>query len=102
MKTQVLLWLALLAVSGSGCGGKSGTLTLRMVVSPNDDPFLESTQVRFTVGDDQHVTTVVVQSGHFTYSSKQKPLAGPGPILVEALNASGAVVARGRTPPLPL
>ena len=54
-------------VAVAACGGKSGTLTLTIVVSPRDDPFVDASSVRFTVGDRTHVTTVPVSGGHFTY-----------------------------------
>ncbi|MDB4965894.1 MAG: Branched-chain amino acid transporter, amino acid-binding protein [Myxococcales bacterium] len=96
MKRLLLPLLMLTA----GCGGKSGTLTLKMVVSPGDDPFADASQVRFTVGDAAHVTTVPVAAGHFTFSVSGKPQNTPGPVLVEALDSSGAVVAHGTTPNL--
>jgi hypothetical protein len=84
----------------AGCGGKSGTLTLSIVVSPGDDPFVDASQVRFTVGDAMHVTTVPVAGGHFTYKFSSKPIDTPGPVLVEALDSAGNLVARGTTPNL--
>lgn len=92
-----LLALALLL---AGCGGKSGTISLQVVVSPGDDPFADAAQVRFTVGDAMHVTTVPVQMGHFDFKVSNKPTNMTGPIIVEALDAQGAVVARGQTPVL--
>lgn len=89
-----LLWAA--------CGGKSGTLALRIVTSPADDPFLGASQVRFTVGDDKHVTTVPVAMGHFSFKVSSKPLSQPGTVLVEALDAQGNVVGHGRSPVLSL
>ena len=95
MKRLLALCLLLAA-----CGGKSGTITLSIVTSPGDDPFADAAQVRFTVGDAMHVTTAPVSMGHFTFKVKSKPLDKPGPIIVEALDGSGNVVAHGQSPVL--
>jgi hypothetical protein len=96
--TRILLaCLALVAITA--CGGKSGTLTLNLVTSPGDDPFVDAANVRFTVGTDtSHVTTVPVSMGHFSYKISFKPNDMTGPVLIEALDGSGAVVAHGQTP----
>ena len=101
MKRIVLAALSLMAIAA--CGGKSGTLTLSIVVSPGDDPFTDAASVRFTVGTSgNHITTVPVSMGHFTYSVSFKPDDSTGPVLVEALDNSGAVIAHGQTPILQL
>lgn len=84
----------------SGCGGKKGSLALKIVVGANDDPFEVAKQVRVTVGT--HVKTADVNGGKFNLKVEFKPLKDPAPILVEALDANGAVFASGKTPPLPL
>ena len=97
MTRIVLAALALTAITA--CGGKSGTLTLNLVTSPGDDPFADAAQVRFTVGTDgSHVTTVPVSMGHFDYKISFKPNDMTGPVLIEALDGAGAVVAHGQTP----
>jgi hypothetical protein len=97
------IWIAALTlVSLAACGGKSGTLSLDIVVSPTDDPFVDAASVRFTIGDGTHVDTTTVTAGHFTLKLSQKPESMDGPILVEALDATGAVVAHGITPSLSL
>jgi hypothetical protein len=89
----------LLLVAITACGGKSGTLTLNIVTSPGDDPFNDAATVRFTVGTDtSHVTTVPVTGGHFSYKVSFKPNDMTGPVLIEALDAGGTVVAHGQTP----
>ncbi|HEY2746005.1 MAG TPA: hypothetical protein VGL86_15325 [Polyangia bacterium] len=99
MTRIVLAALSLLAITA--CGGKSGTLTLSIVVSPGDDPFADASDVRFTVGTSgNHVTTVPVSMGHFTYKVSFKPDDSTGPVLVEALDNTGAVIAHGQTPSL--
>lgn len=90
--------LPLCLLLAAACGGKSGTITLSIVTSPGDDPFVDATQVRVTVGDAMHVTTAPVSMGHFTFKLKSKPIANPGPILVEALDGAGNVVAHGQSP----
>ncbi len=90
---------SLLLVAIAACGGKSGTLTLNLVTSPGDDPFADAASVRFTVGTDgSHVTTVPVSMGHFSYKVSFKPNDMTGPVLVEALDGAGAVIAHGQTP----
>jgi len=97
MTRIVLAALALMAITA--CGGKSGTLTLNIVVAPGDDPFADAASVRFSVGTDgAHVTTVPVSMGHFTYKISFKPNDKAGPVLVEALDNAGAVIAYGQTP----
>ncbi|HXU70216.1 MAG TPA: hypothetical protein VN947_12860 [Polyangia bacterium] len=97
MKRIVLAALSLMAIAA--CGGKSGTLSLNIVVSPGDDPFADAASVRFTVGSDgSHVTTVPVSMGHFSYKISFKPSDMTGPVLVEALDATGAVIAHGQSP----
>jgi hypothetical protein len=94
--------VSILLVLLAGCGGKNGSLPLEIVVSPVDDPFLDATQVKFTIGDASHVKTVPVTAGHFNFSLEGAPISNPEPVIVEALDAAGHVVAHGRTPPLPL
>lgn len=89
-------------VSLAACGGKSGTLSLDIVVSPTDDPFADAASVRFTIGDSTNVDTETVTAGHFNLSVKQKPESTDGPVLVEALDAGGNVIAHGVTPSLQL
>ena len=97
MTRIVLACLALVAITA--CGGKSGTLTLSIITSPGDDPFADAANVRFTVGADMsHVTTVPVSMGHFDYKISFKPNDMTGPVLIEALDSAGAVVAHGSTP----
>lgn len=97
MTRIVLAALALCAIAA--CGGKSGTLTLNIVTSPADDPFADAATVRFTVGaNGEHVTTVPVSMGHFNYKLSYKPDNMTGPVVIEALDGAGAVVAHGRTP----
>ncbi|MGZ3439792.1 MAG: hypothetical protein ACXVDD_09750 [Polyangia bacterium] len=97
MKRIVIAALALVGITA--CGGKSGTLTLNLVTSPGDDPFADAAQVRFTVGAmGEHVTVVPVSMGHFTYKVSFKPDDMTGPVLIDALDGAGAVVAHGQTP----
>ena len=93
---------SLLVLLVAGCGGKSGTLTLQLVVSPGDDPFVDAAQVRFTVGNAKHVTTVPASMGHFSYKTAFQPDNMPGTVTVDALDAQGNVVAHGQTPALTL
>jgi hypothetical protein len=94
MTRIILAALALVAITA--CGGRSGTLTLNLVTSPGDDPFVDAATVRFSVGaNKEHVDTVPVSMGHFSYKVSFKPIGAPGPVLVEALDATGNIVAHG-------
>jgi hypothetical protein len=93
-----LLLLALVA----GCGGKKGTLALTIVVSPVSDPFANAANVKFTIGDANHVKTVPVTNGHFDTSIEIDPISTPGPVTVEAFDASNKLIAHGKTPNLVL
>lgn len=95
--TRILL-AALGLCAFTACGGKSGTMTLKIVTSPGDDPFSDAAQVRFTLGDTAHVSTVPVSMGHFNFKISGKPLNKTAPILVDALDGSGNVVAHGQSP----
>jgi len=93
--------LALTAVAAAGCGGRKGTITLDIITSPADDPFASAASVRITVGDgmgEKVTKTVPVMNGRFDLSFDQKPQKDTAPILVEALDSSGATIAWGRTP----
>lgn len=95
--TRILI-AALGLLAFTACGGKSGTLSLSIVVSPADDPFTSAANVRFTVGDAMHVTTVPVSMGHFHFKISGKPLGKAGNIIVEALDSTGGVIAHGQSP----
>jgi hypothetical protein len=101
-RSALVATLALaVAVVAAGCGGRKGTITLDIVTSPADDPFASAASVSITVGDGmgERVTkTVPVMNGRFDVSFDQKPQKEGAPILVEALDSSGATIAWGRTP----
>ena len=92
--------LVLAALALAACGGKKGTVTLDIVVSPVDDPFLSATEARFTIGTE--VKSVPVTGGHFDFQLEEGPPKNPTPIIVDGLDAAGNVVAHGETPPLAL
>ena len=97
-----ILIASLFLVSLAACGGKTGTLSLDIVVSPTDDPFADAASVRFTIGSSAYVDTETVSAGHFNLNVKQKPESTNGPVLVEALDAGGNVIAHGVSPVLTL
>jgi hypothetical protein len=92
--------LLLLMLLG-GCGGKKGTLALTIVVSPLDDPFTSAANVKFTIGDKNHVKTVPVSNGHFDTSIEVDPLQ-PGEVTLEVFDAANNLIAHGHTPSLVL
>lgn len=90
-----LLAASLLLLSCS----KNHSLTVKIITPPgSDDPFLLASQVRMTLGDQQ--TTAAVAGGHFsTTLTIESPTDGQQTqLLVEALDGSGMVVGRGRSP----
>src|SRR5438552_14200944 len=95
-----------LALLLAACGGKKGTLTVKLVVPVNDDPFAGAASVHIRAGDPPFADqTVMVSNGHFGADLAFKPPSGgvgSAIVLVEALDGSGAVVGRGRTPAIPL
>ena len=96
MKTRVLVLAALL---GAACGGNKSTWQLRVKTPPGEDLFgMGVTQVRLTVGD--QVQTNPVSSGRFDLAvTIQEPKQDQYVNLVlEALDAAGQVVARGKSP----
>jgi len=92
-----VLWVAVSLV-GFSCS-KNHSLTVRVITPPgSEDPFLAANQVRMTLGDKQ--TTSQVTSGRFTSTIEiESPQDNQtGQLLLEALDAGGQVVGRGRTP----
>lgn len=86
------------ALSAGGCGNKS-TLSVRVVAPPGvADPFIAATTVRMTFKDQQ--TTANVTSGKFEISLEidQPPDSEYVQLAVEAIDGSGQIVGRGRTP----
>jgi hypothetical protein len=94
-------WLGLLLLLAA-CGGKKGTLTLKIVVSPINDPFAGAAKVVFTIGDAQHVQTVGVSNGHFNASIEVDPRPTPGPVTLQVYDSANNVIGYGRTPALEL
>jgi hypothetical protein len=96
----------LLALACASCGGQSGTLSITIVVPMNDDPFAEAANAHIVVGNPAVVDqTVAVSGGHFNTSVKITPpssdsTADVGQVTIEALDASGAVIAHGHSPPI--
>lgn len=93
------LWAALLGAALPACGGDKGTLKVNIVTPPGaDDPFLSATQVRMTVGD--NTSTADVNAGRFSVKIEIDKPSGDDytRLSLEALDAAGQVVGRGRTP----
>jgi hypothetical protein len=98
-----------LALALAACGGKSGTISLSLVVSPADNPFSQAANVRFTLPTDQcamktpTVQTDAIKNGTVDVSFDQSPDSNCiVPILVELLDAGGTSIAWGMTPALQL
>ncbi len=86
------------AVSQPGCGKKT-TLSVRVVTAPGTaDPFLNASTVRLVQGTNQ--VSAAVSGGKFQVDLEldSPPTDQFLQILVEAIDSSGTVVARGITP----
>ncbi len=91
-----------LGLTLAACGGQTGNLPLTIHVSPGDDPFAhDAAEVRFTIGTGTP-TTVAVTQGHFKYNVSVNPNNNLQAITVEAIDANGNVIARGKTAPVAL
>jgi len=98
-----------LALALAACGGKSGTISLALLVSPADNPFTQASQVRFTLPTDQcamkapTVQTSAIMNGKVDVNFDQHPDSNCiVPILVELLDQGGSPIAWGMTPALQL
>ena len=97
---RLLATVSGLAICAAGCGGKRGTINLGIVVSQTLDPFFHAASAQFTIGG--VLQTKPVTNGHFTLSFDEKPPKVSEPIIVEALDSSGAILGYGQTPPISL
>ncbi len=93
------LFASLLLLSCS----KNHSLTVRIITPPGmGDPFLLASEVRMTLGDKQ--TSSAVSAGHFSATVEiESPTEGQQTqLVVEAIDGSGQVVGRGKSPPFAL
>jgi len=97
MRPRILVAAASLVVIAA-CGGKSGTISLKAITSPSDDPFGDAATVRVIIGNNTRVMTTPVNMGHFTLDVPATPGSSTTQITVEALDTAGNVLAWGRTP----
>ncbi|MCS6913274.1 MAG: hypothetical protein RMK29_08435 [Myxococcales bacterium] len=87
-------WAAL-----GGCGGERGTLKVKIKTPPGaDDPFLQAVQVRMTVGERTAVAPVMAGRFSVQIEVDEPDREQPVRLVLEALDAGGQVVGRGRTP----
>lgn len=95
-----------LALASGGCAGQQGTLTVSIVVPQNNDPFVNASQVKITLGDPPIGTvTAGVSAGHFDAQIQIQPASGTvetGAVEVDALDSTGNLVGRGKSPLLSL
>lgn len=98
IRPRILLASAVLLAITTACGGKSGTISLKAVTSPSDDPFGDAATVRVVVGSNVMTMSTAVMAGHFTLSVPSTPGNGTTIITIEALDTAGNVIAWGQTP----
>jgi predicted small lipoprotein YifL len=103
MKRAFVVLAALaLASTLAACGGRAGTLSVDVIVSPSDDPFAQATQVRVSVGD-MNSKTFPVTGGHFDVKLGQKPDSNAMAVVeVDALDAAGTLLGYGKSGPITL
>ena len=93
-----------LAAGLAACGGKQGTITVTVLVPTGADPFDGAASVHMALGSPVvFEITVPVNQGHFDAQIQFKPPNGmvvDGPLIIEALDASGKIIARGQSPVL--
>lgn len=94
----------LAALAATACGGSEATLSLELVFPPGEDGLpAEAERVRLTLSDPPEVVEAdVAADGSFALSLEAEAFGATGDLTFEALDASGDVISRGRTPPMPV
>jgi hypothetical protein len=96
-----LFSLALLAALWA-CG-REGTLEIRIITPPGQDPFAGAVMARLTIGTIPPVSRdFPISGGKVEGEIRPAPTEVVAPLTVELLDARGGVLARGRTPEVPL
>lgn len=97
------LWPLMIALALASCG-KEGALELRMISPPGQDPFAGATVARLTLGTSPPtVRSYPIQSdGTVVGDLKPAPINVVATVTIELLNELGTVLARGKTPEIPL
>jgi hypothetical protein len=92
--------LAAIAVV-AGCQGTVGTVDVTLATSPGST-ILDGVQtLRLTLTDPPQVQTAQRVGGGFAIDVELPATGNPGSLIVEGLDAGGAVIATGASPPFP-
>src|SRR5262249_51165591 len=96
-----LMVAASLAITG--CDGKTGTYAVTLVTAPSSHALDGVVRARMILSDPASVVEVDrAADGSFALDLDVEALGGSGFLVFEGLDASGAIVAWGRTPQLPI
>ncbi len=100
----VVKLLAALAASVmlAGCDTTAGTLQVRIVTSPGSDLLARTSQLRVTLSAPRTVRLVDKQDGVFDLDLDVAAAAQRAVVKIEALGATGELLAWGETPPFVL
>lgn len=93
--------LSLLALALAACGGTTGTVTVALVTSTGSHVLDAVQTIRLTVTEPHQVVEAKRTAKGFDLSFEFDSDANPGAIVIEGLDASGALVACGQSPGVP-
>ncbi|HEX4418088.1 MAG TPA: kelch repeat-containing protein [Kofleriaceae bacterium] len=98
----VVAGLAAAATGSAGCGGTTGTVQVTLATAP-DSTVLDGVQtLRLTLTDPRQVTVAQRTSTGFDLALEVDAGSQTGALIVEGLDASGALVACGQSPAFPI
>lgn len=92
------LFAAALALAASACLGTEGTITVQVVTSPGSTLIDSVERVRLTLSDPPTQVEASRQGGSFALTLTAPADGDPAWLSLEGFDASGAVVAYGRSP----
>lgn len=95
------LWTAALALAFAACSGTTGTISIGLTTAPGSHVLDAATTLRLSLTDPPMSYEVGRQGDGFDLAFDLDATETTGTIVVEALDATGAVVAAGQSPPFP-
>ncbi|HEY4239207.1 MAG TPA: kelch repeat-containing protein [Kofleriaceae bacterium] len=93
---------AVVAAALCGCGGSTGTLSIGFTGAPGANLLAGAQSLRVVLTNPSQTYTIARTSDGFDLDFDFGATSNTGQLEVTALDAGGAVVAYGETPPLPL